>query len=281
MLVAAIAYQQLKPAVRTRAAELLRKNPSYHDWVSKASASERDQFAFMLAATWPDVIKRAPGYVNDGEHPRKPGTAAQNIGYADKLQHRYWHFVDKPFSPDGTELVEPVPPNAETQIPLFRTALHSSSIDDHVKSYDLCWLIHLVGDVHQPLHAVARFDKEQPEGDEGGNLVSLCSKPGCRNELHGFWDDCLGTNRDPRGVARKAGRMAAAQAKEAAVEDVSVWIKESFAAAKEYAYAPPIRVGPGPFSLTPAYRAKVRQIAAQRIALAGARLAELLDKHLK
>jgi hypothetical protein len=30
---------------------------------------------------------------------------------------------------------------------------HGSASDD-VKSYDLLWLIHLVGDTHQPLHAI-------------------------------------------------------------------------------------------------------------------------------
>ena len=37
--------------------------------------------------------------------------------------------------------------------------------DDDVKSYDMVWLLHLVGDVHQPLHATSRFSAASPQGD--------------------------------------------------------------------------------------------------------------------
>ena len=62
---------------------------------------------------------------------------------------------------------------------------------DDIKSYDVAWLEHLVGDVHQPLHATSRFTKNHPNGDAGGNLVLLCAAP-CRDELHAYWDGLLG-----------------------------------------------------------------------------------------
>jgi hypothetical protein len=279
MLVAAIAYQKLTPAVRARVAALLQRNPNYQSWIAGASPQQRDQIAFIAAATWPDAIKRTPGYVNDGEHPRQPAAAARNIGYIDKLQHRYWHFIDIPFSPDGTELVQPVPPNAQSQIALFRATLESSASDD-VKSYDLVWLIHLVGDVHQPLHATSRFDREQPEGDEGGNLVALCAAP-CKNELHGYWDDVPGTSSDPRVALTKAAQMRPAAVQAAQIGDEKAWIQESFQAAKQFVYVPPIGVGPGPFALTPVYQGKAQSLAEDRIALAGVRLADLINQHLR
>jgi len=49
-----------------------------------------------------------------------------------------------------------------------------------LKSYDLTWLIHLVGDVHQPLHCVARITKGDPEGDKGGNDVKLTARAEAR-----------------------------------------------------------------------------------------------------
>src|ERR1700730_12872831 len=61
--------------------------------------------------------------------------------------------------------------NVQTQIPMFRSALRATSgASDDVRSYDLVWLIHLVGDVHQPLHTTSRFTHEQPKGDAGGTL---------------------------------------------------------------------------------------------------------------
>jgi hypothetical protein len=57
--------------------------------------------------------------------------------------HKYRHFVDLPFSPDGTALEDPPSPNVQTQIALFRKALSSELVTDDVTSYDLAWLNHL------------------------------------------------------------------------------------------------------------------------------------------
>ena len=38
-----------------------------------------------------------------------------------------------------------------------------------VKAMAYCWLFHLVGDIHQPLHCTALFSAEHfPKGDRGG-----------------------------------------------------------------------------------------------------------------
>jgi len=81
------------------------------------------------------------------------GTAAQNIGTSDHIVHDYWHYYDIPFSPDGEE-TDPAPAvNALTQIRLLKAALSEDKSTDDLKCYDLVWLLHLVGDAHQPLHA--------------------------------------------------------------------------------------------------------------------------------
>jgi hypothetical protein len=87
--------------------------------------------------------------------------AARNIGYADKLRHQYWHYLDPPFSPDGTAVRPPDLVNALTQITVLKAVL-ASNARDNVKSYDLVWLIHLVGDAHQPLHPTSRFTAADP-----------------------------------------------------------------------------------------------------------------------
>src|SRR5580658_3602371 len=188
MTVAALAWDQMTPAARSRAVPLLKLNPQYQEWRVVAGRGDADKIAFMMASTWPDFIKHAAGYVDDGETPLGL-EAARNIGYGDKLMHKYWHYIDVPFSPDGASLVQPKTPNVETQIRAFERVLAQPNADAALKSYDLVWLLHLVGDAHQPLHATSRFENEHPEGDAGGNRVKVCTES-C-SSLHAYWDGLL------------------------------------------------------------------------------------------
>lgn len=286
MEIAAIAWNKLTPAARMQASRLLKLNPMYASWTNGVPAQERDQFAFMLAATWPDAIKHLDDYHADGpangERPPPGPQAWQNVGYADKSMHKYWHFINEPFSPDGTPLHGPEGPNAQTQIAAFRAKLADPTTPDDVKSYDLVWLLHLVGDVHQPLHAASRFTRSQPDGDAGGNRVSIhCGEACDATDLHTFWDIVLGTGDNPKNAMAAANELPEPDARLASIADEKAWIKESFETAKADAYAAPIGIGSGPFTLTDGYKSKALEIAKGRVALAGVRLANLLNAALK
>jgi S1/P1 Nuclease len=288
MEVACVAYQQLSPQIKLRVHDLLALNPSNSTWSSwvpaGTSAADKDMMIFMMAATWPDEIKSDPSYIADGSQngnrPDGSPDPTANTGYTDKFMHKYWHFIDMPFSQDGTPL-PPIPtPNAQERITLFRSVLASSSADD-LKSYDLSWLLHLVGDVHQPLHCSTRVSSSSPAGDSGGNDVALTGSP---NELHAFWDDLLGTGSDKskvKAVIKAANKLPAPDATLAAKSDAKDWVMESFQAAQDSVYVSPIGAGNGPFTLTAVYKANSKALAEERIALAGARLANLLNNELK
>jgi hypothetical protein len=291
MEVAAVAFKSLTPKTKTKVAALLKLNPAYENWIVGAKAADHPRVAFMRAATWADSIKVDPKY--NGTDLQTAPTAGQNIGYADHLRHGYWHFVDQPFSPDGTPLLAAVAPNAATQIPLLRTALAAAGTTDDVKSYDLVWLLHLVGDVHQPLHCVSRYDQADPQGDRGGNKVKItgnkqppvCDDPrycpfGPPDELHAFLDDIEGSGYAAGPAAAAADKLAPAPRTEAAVLDVNVWIGEGLDLARTKVYVAPIGAGDGPFTVTPAYQAASSELGKKRIALAGARLAALLNDAL-
>lgn len=288
MEVAFVAYQSLTPQVRARVDALVRLNPRFNIWVATipagTSAAKKRLMLFMIAATWADQIKHDGVHKIDGpqngDRPPNDGTAGRNIGYSDKAMHKYWHFIDLPFSPDGTQLEDPASPNAETQIAIFRAVLASNS-PDPLKSYDLVWLLHLVGDVHQPLHCTSRFTQSQSTGDAGGNLVKVRDGQNS-SKLHSFWDGLLGTSKDPQ-IAITAGQsLTAAPADLSGNLDADVWIKESFEFAKSDVYKqPPIGVGAGPFTITQTYRNAARALAKKRVALAGARLARILNDELK
>jgi hypothetical protein len=291
MAVAFAAYQRLTPRARDRADTLVRLNPKFAEWQReiprRASAAERRMMLFMIAATWPDQIKGDDRYHNDGPSrgnlPPNDGTAARNVGYEDLARHKYWHFIDRPFTQDGAPLQNPPVPNAQTQIAAFRAVL-ASNRPDLLKSYDLAWLLHIVGDVHQPLHAAARFSRDNRDGDDGGNEVMVCD-PGCDVRLHSFWDGQLGGDGisiDPVPAVAAGRSLPAVNAAAAANLNVGDWLTESFNLARSTVYSnPPIGLGAGPFRLTPAYRNTARRLASQRIALAGARLANILNNKLR
>ena len=99
------------------------------------------------------------------------------------MRHLTWHYFDHGISGDGTPVIAQQPPHLMTELP--RLLAEIGTADSVQAAYDLPWLEHLVGDVHQPLHLTSRFLRSQPKGDEGGNFVFV--EPG-RN-LHALWDD--------------------------------------------------------------------------------------------
>lgn len=288
MTVAYVAYQHLTPKTKKRVATLLKANPRYKEWARKvpagSSAADRDMLIFMLAATWPDEIKGDNTYQNDGpdggNRPPNDPSASQNIGYSDHLRHKYWHFVDTPFTEDGTSLEAIPDPNAATQIAAFRATLASAN-PDPLKSYDLVWLLHLVGDVHQPLHATSRFTTQDPHGDAGGNAVKICVGQNCKASLHSLWDDLLGTSSKPADAAAAGKKLKAPNAQLAKITSEQKWVDESFVLAQSKAYVAPIKDDNGPFTVTAAYQRLARKTASERVALAGVRLANLLNQELK
>ena len=286
MAVAYVAYQHLNASTKARVDQLLRRNPDYKHWKaavpSGTPAATRKMLIFMMAATWPDLIKKRVGYTDDGtDGGNRPdgASSSQNIGYSDHLRHRYWHFVDKPVSTDGTALPALPAPNAVTQITAFRAVLASNDLDEK-KSYDLVWLEHLVGDIHQPLHAATRVSSGDPKGDNGGNLVTLCAAP-CKQELHGFWDGALGSSSSAARAVTVGRSLPTPDATLAAKKDAADWAAESFEAAKKTVYVPPIAAGNGPFTLDATYKNNAKALARDRVALAGIRLANLLNDELK
>ena len=288
MVVAYVAYQNLTSQTRARVDALLKKNKMYAAWISGVASSQRGLVAFLHAATWPDCIKETScvaGYTSDGGDvpPGKP-TDAQNIGYADTLMHKYWHFVDLPLSA-GAPGKPPNVPNAQTQLLLFITAIGSTESDD-IKSYDVVWLEHLVGDVHQPLHATSRFTINHPNGDAGGNLLFFCAKP-CTDEIHAFWDGLLGDT-PTVAVVTKTGKALVALGKPAGADnlDPASWTAASLALARSDVYVAPISDDNNPsVTISPrpdaAYQTKATADARAQVALAGYRLAGLLNKNLK
>jgi hypothetical protein len=50
------------------------------------------------------------------------------------------------------------------------------------------YILHVVGDMHQPLHNSAFFNETFPKGDLGGNLMKVVLQNGTTVNLHAYWD---------------------------------------------------------------------------------------------
>lgn len=286
MQIAYVAYKHLEAPVKDNVDALLKLNADYAKWTAGAPDDKTAKlYAFIHAATWADDIKtKEYGYTRDkADSP----TAGQNIGYADKNQHAYWHFRDIKFSPDGTPIPAPDPVNAVTQAKLLLAALPASAgASDDVRSYDLVWLLHLVGDLHQPLHAAGRFTQAIPGGDAGGNAESVIPATGETIALHAYWDSVFGGYSSPYGAVFDADAtdgLASIVTNDASaqISDPQAWAEESVALAKQFAYAPPVSTGKNAVLLTRDYETNARNVARGQAALAAARLANVLNTALR
>jgi S1/P1 Nuclease len=146
-------------------------------------------------------------------------------------------------------------------------------------------LIHLVGDVHQPLHAVARFTANDLDGDSGGTDVNIhCnSSLGCEDNLHAEWDHILGDGEAFSGLQTTATTLDSGPAPaDIDMTDVEKWIQESVTLAKTHAYKKTngTRIGDPDAMLNQAYITRAQEDARQRIRLAGRRLAKLINDAL-
>jgi hypothetical protein len=147
-----------------------------------------------------------------------------------------------------------------------------------VRAEALRFLIHFVGDLHQPLHASDNHDR-------GGNQVRVVLN-GERKNLHAVWDtavvEALGD--DPRTVAPVLERQITAADKQRWSQGAVVdWANQSFQIAKTKIY--PTLPGTGgtdaPVILPPDYAQRQADITPTQLERAGVRLATLLNKVLR
>lgn len=248
--VASIAYQNLKKPVRDRVDALLKQHPDYATWKGHP---------FQAAAYWPDVIRGNKLY-----------------------DHPVWHYINVPFSPDNTPFPA-VNYDAEgvlSKIREFRKSVGDKSVPEAERAIHLAWLLHLVGDVHNPLHTVARFTRPLPQGDRGGNLVFVIGA----SNLHSYWDALLGNTPTPEFIGKLAQSLMKTEKREKPVNtNERQWVDEGVQVAKEtvYSFGDESGTKQNPAPLPDSYRATAEKVGRARGALAGHRLAALLNEALK
>jgi len=222
---------------------------------------------FVDAASFPDEVIRP----EDHRHVLSP-----------------WHYVDWPVDAatysdsfctaggNATCITRELP----NQIDQMRT-----DTDTEAKALAMSWVIHLVGDLHQPLHTSDR-------GDRGGNdlKVTYNGRTRCREsnssghevkvELHSTWDDCLVfTLENGRTFDKLAddlrGNLTTYRGHPAASGTLMDWMNEAHQAGVNTAYD---SLSNGA-DLAGVYIGHALPVVQQQLLKAGIRLAKIIDEN--
>lgn len=275
--IALIALKHLTPKARGEVERLL------------AAASDPPVASAIEArATWADLYRDSD---ENGAKVRYEAT-------------RRWHFVnidvDTPdlkvacygdgAFPAGTPASQgPAEDCIVRKIDQFRGELADATKPDAERTLALMFLLHLVGDLHQPLHAAER------QKDQGGNLVyvvAATAKYGDR--LHSYWDNRtvsrLGSSPQLIADALDQDITPELQASWTMSADPRDWAMESFGIAKALAYDVPAKTEKCPVPgynkttmetchrLAPGYPEAATGQARLQLQRAGVRLADILNK---
>jgi len=264
MITALVAFEQLDTATRTEIASILKDHPRFAEDFKSAmpdglTGDDQSRWLFCQAAVWPDLVRGR----SDGKIPSDPN---RKTSY-----HRaHWHFINFPIGllPQGATEAEVVALennaaqniNLDTSVPTAEALkmnvlqviefnagiLKDTQNSRGARAVAICWLLHTVGDIHQPLHSSALFTQamfepsSNPEGDRGGNRIKFgVSKS---DNIHSLWDDAPGATHTFAVVTSRtetllADANLANKGKTAAmVINPLDWAKESLDFAKQQCY---------------------------------------------
>jgi hypothetical protein len=258
--ISSIAYRQLDDATKTRIGELLKKHPAYAElWKGrKGNGPDETLNLFWNASIFPDDAR--------GQRWSKYGRSAA-------------HYVNfRIMADDGNRVLDPLPgENVINSYVAHLKQIRNPKTLDEDKALHVSWIFHQSQDIHQPLHAVARFSKALPNGDRGGNGVRIMLPGGRMGNLHSYWDGAIGSDNDPAAIEKLADSLIAEYpasmfADELTAMNIGYWAKESVDLCLKVVYRD-LDPNITEFQDRPvAYDADATRAARRRAALAGYRL---------
>lgn len=227
------------------------------------------------------------------DHYRAKDTANYN-------QTHNWHFVDLEIAgpPDlkAACFGEPPlkgatafngPPNdcVVDKINEFVAELRDPATSQQERLFALQFILHFVGDLHQPLHS-------SDANDRGGNDKKVQAVPALpksagksSGELHGFWDTQFVAvqGKSAATVANTLiGNITDAKRQQWSSGTANDWAIETYAVSKVNAYGPlPAPGASGIYTLPATYVKNAKSVVANQLSKAGVRLAFVLNDALK
>jgi hypothetical protein len=157
----------------------------------------------------------------------------------------------------------------------FRKALKDPATEPVQRREALMFLVHFVGDMHQPLHCA-------DNKDEGGNKVPV-EFGGRPTNLHSLWDSGLLSKMPAEDdLFAVYSRESARHARKWSKGTVYVWAEEAHKAAQKITYGKLPKVAAGAAEpIGAAYEQEADPLIRLQIEKAGARLARVLNEALQ
>ena len=251
--VGAIAWKNVKPATRAAMARLLAHQ-------GETDTPRCSMKTLEDAAVWPDCIK--------GERWR--------FAYASS-----WHYHDQPICGTFDIKSECRDGNCVTaQIDRNAKLLANRKLAPILRLEALAFLVHFVGDVHQPLHVGENHDL-------GGNRVKADYGMAPGRNLHSIWDGVLAERAITSARPPLVRTYSAEEKAQLATGETEDWARESYEVSRDFLY-PAAFGGTLPCETKEAGKVvwdnaaieKAIPIVDRRIEQAGLRLAQMLDAAL-
>ncbi len=274
MVSAAIAYADLNDrnlAVMPKVIEALNHHPHFESkWAPKLKQvlpRDRNLYLFMLAARWSDDVRGDSNY--------------------DKPER---HYVDIPYRPREAPSQNPPNEGILRALPKNRSTVKSADAGAKARAIALCWVLHLEGDIHQPLHTCTLVTQQfpAPEGDRGGTRFYIRELLGRSTiSLHQLWDGLiLGSDRfqSVRNAAtllsNRPDVKRAAFTSQLAVNEFNDWALDSYNVAIDKVYVNGNLQGSkdnkNGVVLPADYKGPAKKTAERQIVLAGYRISDTM-----
>lgn len=265
-LVSAVAWEVLTPETRIRVSEILARHPDHERWLRRGrDESNPGRTAFLEASTWADDIRQDQRFYDP------PQEATPTLpGYPSMLRQRHWHYVER-HTQTGTRSGK-----GALDVQLEKLINQPGELNNTTQeSYTLVWIIHLVGDAHQPLHCAG-------QDDHGGNEFTIENPFNNRKpftNLHQYWDDLPGPPWLRGSRLDSQASQWLKQAPRPKLLSPKDWVEESYQIARASAY-PEVAGSLLPI-VTPEFHEAAQRITRDRLVAAGLRLGWLLEKRYR
>jgi len=191
-----------------------------------------------------------------------------------------WHYVNIEIDASGYDAVRDCPDDAcvVAQIEHEEELIGDAALSKPIRAEALRFLIHFMGDLHQPLHCADNHDR-------GGNMIRVVFR-GERTNLHAVWDtavaEALGGSEE--AVAATLARKIKQSDRESWSQgSVETWANETWKGAKRFVYGGFSGSGAtdAPIVLPSSYANAQTTVVALQLERAGVRLAAVLNRRLK